>query len=238
MEYSKGKIYKILNNKTPDVYVGSTCQKLSKRLANHKTRLNEGKETLLYNKMRDLGDKNFYIELVEDYPCENGEQLKRREGEVIREIGTLNEKIAGRTKQEYAEEHRDEINLKKRENYQNNKEKVLVKHKEHYEENKERINERHKKYNEENKDKLQEYRDSRKDKKKIENQEYWENNKDELKQKNKEWVGRNSEKILCPICNHTYPKYDKSHHIKRKYHQQALENLNDTNSNVSLQTDH
>ena len=236
MEYSKGKIYKMLNNTTSDVYVGSTCQKLSKRLANHKTKLNEGKETLLYNKMSEIGDKNFYIELVEDYPCENGEQLKRREGEVIREIGTLNEKIAGRTKKEYKHDNREKIRQKEAEPYINNKEVINANHRENYQENKERINERHKKYNQENQDKLQEYRDSRKDKKKIENQEYWENNKDELKQKNKEWVERNSEKVLCPICNHTYPKYDKSHHVKRKYHQQALENLNNIN-NVSLQTD-
>ena len=236
MEYSKGKIYKILNNTTLDVYVGSTCQKLSKRLANHKTKLNEGKQNLLYSKMREIGDKNFYIELVEDYPCENGEQLKRREGEVIREIGTLNEKIAGRTKQEHRDDNRENIQQKEAERYINNKEAIKAKRKEHYQENKERINERHKQYNQENQDKLQEYRDSRKDKKKIENHENWENKKDELKQKNKDWVKQNNEKILCPICNHTYPKYDKSHHLKRKYHQQALENLNNIN-NVLLQTD-
>ena len=132
MEYSKGKIYKILNNTTSDVYVGSTCQKLSKRLANHKTKLNEGKETLLYNKMRELGDKNFYIELVEDYPCENGEQLKRREGEIIREMATLNEKIAGRTHQEWCEENREGKNYKERERYNNNKEERQQKHREKY----------------------------------------------------------------------------------------------------------
>ena len=183
MEYSKGKVYKILNNKTPDVYVGSTCQKLSKRLANHKTRLNEGKETLLYNKMRELGDKNFYIELVEDYPCENGEQLKRREGEVIREIGTLNEKIAGRTKQEYNDENRESKNCKERERYNNNKEERQQKHREKYAE-------------------------------------------------------MTKIKITCGACGGVHNKKNTPNHRRSKRHQQALENLNDTNGDVSLQTDH
>ena len=33
----------------------------------------------------------------ENYPCENEEQLNKREGEIIREIGTVNKQIAGRT---------------------------------------------------------------------------------------------------------------------------------------------
>ena len=36
MDYNKGKIDKILNDITDDVYIGSTCTKLSKRMSRHK----------------------------------------------------------------------------------------------------------------------------------------------------------------------------------------------------------
>ena len=54
----------------------------------------------LYQKMNELGHDKFYIELIEEYPCNNIEQLRRKEGEYIRQIGTLYIQIAGRTKQE------------------------------------------------------------------------------------------------------------------------------------------
>ena len=59
--------------------------------------------------MKEHGVEHFYIELIEEHPCENGEQLRKREGHYIREIGTLNKKIDGRTKKEYLEENRERI---------------------------------------------------------------------------------------------------------------------------------
>ena len=56
MDYKNGKIYKILNTITDDVYVGSTCQPLSKRMAKHRETINTRKgHTLLYTKMKELG---------------------------------------------------------------------------------------------------------------------------------------------------------------------------------------
>ena len=83
MKYQDGKIYKILNSESDDVYVGSTTQKLSKRMTNHRTQAKNGKNHLLYQQMREIGDDKFYIELVENYPCESLEQLNKREGEWI-----------------------------------------------------------------------------------------------------------------------------------------------------------
>ena len=37
--------------------------------------------------MRELGVENVYIELLEECPCDNVEQLRKREGELIRQIG-------------------------------------------------------------------------------------------------------------------------------------------------------
>ena len=49
--------------------------------------------------MNEVDDDNvFYIELVEDYPCENHYQLRKREGELIREMKpTVNKQIECRT---------------------------------------------------------------------------------------------------------------------------------------------
>ena len=50
--------------------------------------------------MREIGIEHFYIELIENYIFENSEQLNKREGEWMREIATLNEKVAGITNKE------------------------------------------------------------------------------------------------------------------------------------------
>ena len=50
-----------------------------------------------YSKVNEIGIENFYIELIEDWPCESVEQLRKREGYYIRMMATLNHNIAGRT---------------------------------------------------------------------------------------------------------------------------------------------
>jgi hypothetical protein len=50
--------------------------------------------------MNEYGVDNLYIELYEMYKC-NTKELVKREGEIIRQIGTLNKNIAGRTLKEY-----------------------------------------------------------------------------------------------------------------------------------------
>ncbi len=91
------------------IYVGSTIQPLFKRWFQHKQNLNNEKfNMLLYQKMRETERKKMretYIELYEDCSCENKEQLNRREGEIIREIATINRNIVGRKKKEYMKEY-------------------------------------------------------------------------------------------------------------------------------------
>ena len=134
-KYKRGKIY-VVKCKYDDnlKYVGSTILKLNRRLSGHR------KDKLCYLYKYVNGDwDNFYIELYEEYPCNNRKDLEKREGEIIRLIGTINYRIAGRTKKEY---------------YEDNKEK----YKERREENKEIIAEKHKIYRENNKEILAEKR--------------------------------------------------------------------------------
>ena len=55
----------------------------------------------LYQHMTKYGVEHYYIELIENFPCNNIEECRKKEGECIRELGTLNKLIAGRTNQEY-----------------------------------------------------------------------------------------------------------------------------------------
>ena len=117
MDYGNSKIYQVLNNFDDDVYVGSTCQPLCKRLAFHRVHMNvESKsKRKLYTKMTELGIEQFYIELIEQYPCENKEELRKREGHFIRERGTLNMCQAGRNRRQHYQDNIEHFRQKDKE---------------------------------------------------------------------------------------------------------------------------
>ena len=124
-KYKNGKIYTIrYKNDDSLIYVGSTVQPLFKRWHQHKSNLNNEKRNnwILYQKIREADIKDWYIELYQEISCENKEQLNKREGQIIREIGTLNKLIAGRTKKEYNEDNKDKIAEQKKEYRELNKE--------------------------------------------------------------------------------------------------------------------
>jgi hypothetical protein len=135
-DYSKGKIYTV-RCRTDDtlIYVGSTIETLSKRWGGHKGD-SKRSNMLLYQAINGDWD-NWYIELYELYPCNSREELVRKEGKIIRLMGTLNFVIAGRTLNEYNED---------------NKEKRAEYFKKYNEDNKEKRAEYLKKYNEDNKE--------------------------------------------------------------------------------------
>ena len=132
-DFGKGKIYKITNDYNDEVYVGSTCDLLTKRFSNHKHSLNNTKKKNrpLYKLINEIGFERFRIELIEEYPCQDKYELRQREGHFIRELGTLNKMIAGRTKQEYDKK-----------NYEDNKDKIYEQCKEYYEKNKDKRKEK------------------------------------------------------------------------------------------------
>jgi group I intron endonuclease len=144
----KGKIYQILNNIDNEVYIGSTTQPLARRWTDHKKVVGKG-TTKLYKHMEKHGKESFYIELIKNFDCETKEQLRAEEGKYIRELGTLNQIISGRTMKEYYEENKQKYIERSKKNgpayREKNREYLKVKAKERYMKNIEHVKARQKK---------------------------------------------------------------------------------------------
>ena len=123
--YKEGKIYAI-RNITDDkmIYIGSTVRNLDQRFDNHKYDCKRGMRSVLYNNIENNDWTLWYIELYENYPCNNKKELNRREGEIIRERGSLNKNIAGRTRKEYREDKVDKNKEVKKKYYEQNSDKI------------------------------------------------------------------------------------------------------------------
>lgn len=163
VNYNNGKIYSLRSHQTELVYVGSTTQPLYKRKGQHMTgykKYLKGKYSFTTSFELCQYD-DMYIELIEEYPCDNRTQLERKEGQWIRKMKKcVNRYVVGRTRKEYREDNKEKI----KEYYEDNKERMKERMKEYYEDNKEKINKRKKEYYEENKEKIKEYREDNKEK--------------------------------------------------------------------------
>jgi len=126
-KYENGKIYKITNTVTDDIYVGSTTHPLEARFDVHRrsSRRDIYKNIKLYKLMNDIGFDKFSIALIEDFPCETKTELCRREGYFIYTLNTsLNHNIAGRTRKERYVANNDEMRAKAKRMYEKHKEKI------------------------------------------------------------------------------------------------------------------
>jgi hypothetical protein len=186
--YKRGKIYTIRcltdNNL---IYVGSTINMLAKRFDKHKRDCKIGKKYSLYNYINDDDWSAWYIELYESFECNNRMELERREGEVIREIGTINKNIAGRTHKEYYDEW-----------YKKNTEREKARTKKYREEHIDKVKKNYKEYYENNVEKMKE-----------KSKKYRENNTDKIKEREKE-------KVYCEICGSFVNKKGLTRHKKTK----------------------
>jgi hypothetical protein len=118
-DYKNGKIYKLWSPEGDEIYIGSTIQPLYKRFHHHKI-ARACSSKILFEKYDDVR-----IELIECVPCDNKEQLNKKEGEYIRKLDCINRNIAGRTDAEYKKEYYEEkYKFMKQKYYQENKEKI------------------------------------------------------------------------------------------------------------------
>ena len=95
--YSQAKIYTIRSKSNSSrIYVGSTTQSLSQRLAEHKYDSKRYPDIHFYKVIGNKWD-DWNMKLYENYPCKNKDQLLKRENEIIKRIGSLNTVDIGET---------------------------------------------------------------------------------------------------------------------------------------------
>lgn len=207
-KYQLGKIYTIRHPDTDKFYIGSTCEKyLSRRLAGHKRqyikKISTSNSKILFN----FGVDGCYIELFENYPCNDKNELQKREGELIRlyKDNLVNKQLAGRTPKQYSEDNKEKIRSSQKIYRDNHKEEIKEMQNEWRENNKDELKIKKKEYRETNKDKIKEHK-----------KEFYEINKKIIYEKRKV-------KYEC-ICGSKISIGKKSIHEQSQKHKKALIN--------------
>ena len=151
MDYKNGKVYRIVSNVSGKQYVGSTTQPLSKRLSYHKSGYSQWKKGKhhYYTSFEVIEEGDYDIVLVEECPCENREQLHRRERHWIETVECVNKRVEGRTKEEWTSQNRDKVLESQRKYLQKNRDTVLENKRKYYQSHKDTYKnyvEQHKKW--------------------------------------------------------------------------------------------
>ena len=83
-DYSKSKIYKIINDIDDCVYIGSTTERLSSRMAKHRFAM-KTYNGRIYQHMRKYGSEYFHIVLIRNHLCIHVKKncLKKKDGSLI-----------------------------------------------------------------------------------------------------------------------------------------------------------
>ena len=183
--YSRGKVYKLVNNVDNEIYVGSTIQSLTQRKAGHKRKAVDVPYRRVYQHLNTIGWDNVEIVLIENYPCQSKEELNARERYWIEELKpSLNKLIPTRTAQEYRQDNTDKIKEKMREYLQKNADNIREQKREYHQKNADLIKEKQREYRQNNSDKIKEYQ-----------REYRQNNADQIKEKRREYLQKNADQI-------------------------------------------
>jgi hypothetical protein len=201
VDYKNGKIYRLVCNTTGDQYIGSTTRPLSQRLGGHKTtykRFLEGKIIGQMSSFSILSNNNFEMILLEEFACENRNQLERRERYYIEITKCVNKIKPAQTKEEEIEQ--------KKKYYQENLEEIKKRGKIYYQDNLEKVKERHNQY-------YHEYKEQKK--------QYQQENKEEISKRKKQYYKQNKEKNTAVTkceCGGHYQSQAKSIHFKTHKH--------------------
>lgn len=159
--YENGKIYKLVNDVTTDEYIGSTLTSLSKRKAYHKGDPPPSVK-VLYD---EIGWDQLQIVLIEAFPCENNDELRRRERYWFDDLKpVLNQRRPHVTVEESkvenlqrANQYRADNPAKVKQYYIDNKAKMKLQATQYRIDNKDRVEKREKQYRIDNKDKIKRY---------------------------------------------------------------------------------
>ena len=223
-DYSRGKIYKIVCNETGLIYVGSTCEPtLARRLAKHVGDYKYWKNEKYHfvTSFKIIENNNYDIVLLENCPCENKDDLYKRERHYIETLDCVNKIMVGRSHKEYREDNIEKIKEENKKYREANKELRKEYQKIYYQDNKDKLTQQVKEYREVNKDKVQksqkQYRDDNKEKMSLYNKKYSEINKEKMK-------FHYSQPYTCQ-CGKTFRVAGKARHERSEFHQNYIESL-------------
>jgi len=220
---------------TDEVYIGSTCQPtVARRLAKHVVNYNEHKKgkcgyTTSF-RIIERGDYNIY--LIENFPCDNKDELTKREGELIKQMKNdetvVNRNIPGRTNAEYRIDNADKISVRHKQYYQQNADKI----KQRYQQNADKILMQRKQYRRQNAEKISEQKKQhyQQNAEKIceQQKQYYQQNADKICEQKKQYDKGESRKIKTTCeCGSTYRKRDKVRHECTTKHIKFIESNND-----------
>lgn len=150
-KYQRGKVYAIICRKTGRRYIGSSCEPtLAKRLAKHVNDFKQWKEGKGYFTSFDIiKDGDYYIVLLELYPCNSKDELRMCEQKHIDSCECVNKVKAFQSKEEkkeYDNQYCVEYNIK-------NQEQISMRKKNDYDKNPQEMRERVKKNYQKHRDK-------------------------------------------------------------------------------------
>ena len=120
VNYQNGKIYKIESLIGNCRYIGSTCQKLSMRMAKHRQKYRQQKQ--YYTSYEVLKYSDAKILLILNHACNSKEELEAKEAEYIKQLDCVNKYIPQRTEKQYREDNKELIAEKQRKWRSENKE--------------------------------------------------------------------------------------------------------------------
>jgi hypothetical protein len=155
-KYKTAFIYCIKSYQTDDIYIGSTAQRLSKRLSQHRSKYKDylnGKFNYI-SSFEIVKYEDSYIELIESLKDVNKMEMEKIEGTYIKNMDCVNKFIAGRTKKEYKQDNKERISEYTKQYYKDNKEQIIEHQKQYYNDNKQQIIEQIKEYYNDNKQKI------------------------------------------------------------------------------------
>ena len=233
--YNNGKIYRVCDNGYTKFYYGSTVQPLAVRMGGHRLDYTRCKncnfqQVSLFDIFDEFNHSNCKIELVELYPCQSREELRKREGYHIQNNECVNKRVAGRSGKEYREQNREAIHEKQKEYYNKHIEKIRMYRKGRADE----MSNYNKEYRKQNLEALKEYqakyRNEHKDAGRVYQAHYHAKHREQMIQYYREYRKKKKECIpkppyeglICSVCHTPYTKQNKARHEKTQKHQEAL----------------
>ena len=125
-DFNDAKIYKIECRITGLNYIGSTTLRyICNRLSQHKDRFNKP-HLKQYSSKEIIKNGDYFIDLVELYPCKTKKELLIRERYWVENTPfCINKQVPSRTKQEYNELHREEHKAYDKKYYDENKKNLI-----------------------------------------------------------------------------------------------------------------